>query len=188
MIPGFPSIVTRSAAVFAALILMVSACSDSTRPGDLEGPTDANPQLQAAAVVADIDIKPLACPNPLSPNSKGKLSVALLGSDVFDVSEVDASTLLLAGVAPLRATVEDISSPAPGADCDCHIGAPDGFDDLSLKFPTPDIVAAIGNVGGGSEVVLTLTGTLLDGTPFEAADCVLVVGPPAHVRLNIQTD
>ncbi|UCG51252.1 MAG: hypothetical protein JSW58_13805 [Candidatus Latescibacterota bacterium] len=54
----------------------------------------------------------------------------------------------------------------------------DGFDDLDLKFPTGDVIAALGAVSTGEVVVLTLTGSLDDGTTFEARDCVRIVGKP----------
>jgi hypothetical protein len=45
-----------------------------------------------------------------------------------------------------------------------------------LKFNRADIVPGLGAVHHGDEVVLTLTGELLDGTSIEGADCVNIVG------------
>lgn len=106
------------------------------------------------------------------------LPVAILGSDVADVQDIDASSLLLEGVAPLRWRVSDVAGPAGGEVCDCGRDGPDGFDDLTFKFKTQEIVATLGDRIWGEEVVLTLTGSLLDGTPFEAADCVVLRGAP----------
>ncbi|MCK5606888.1 hypothetical protein KAR91_33610, partial [Candidatus Pacearchaeota archaeon] len=124
-----------------------------------------------------LDIKPGSCPNPINPKSKGKLPVAILGTAEFDVLDIDVSSLLLEGVAPIRSSIEDVSAPVDtGDECDCTEEGPDSYDDLTLKFSTQEIVAAIGPVSPGDEKVFTITGTLLDGTPFEASDCVVVVG------------
>jgi hypothetical protein len=81
----------------------------------------------------------------------------------------------LEDVAPLRWSEEDVASPFDGELCDCTTEADDGFDDLTLKFDTQEIVAALGEVDDGDELVLTLTGNLLDGTPIEGKDCVLIL-------------
>jgi hypothetical protein len=44
-----------------------------------------------------IDIKPQSFPNPLNVKSKGVLPVAILGTEDFDVSEIDVSSILLEG-------------------------------------------------------------------------------------------
>ncbi|NIW45011.1 MAG: T9SS type A sorting domain-containing protein, partial [Gammaproteobacteria bacterium] len=81
----------------------------------------------------------------------------------------------LEGVSPLRSAMEDVSAPVTNPDeCDCTTNGPDGFDDLTLKFDTQDIVAALGPVDHGDEVTLTLTATLLDGTNIEGKDCVVI--------------
>lgn len=130
----------------------------------------------------DLDIKPGSCPNPLTPMSQGVIPAALLGSATFDLSQVDVSTLALEGVAPIRVSIDDVGSPIadPKDDCDCEGSAPDGFDDLTLKFDTQDIISALGPLTGGDVIELTLTGELLDGTPFTASDCMRVnrTGPP----------
>ena len=62
-------------------------------------------------------------------------------------------------------------------------GLGDGWLDLTLKFATRDVAAAIGTRGVGDAVPLTLTGSYMDelsfstgGMPFEAPDFVTVVG------------
>ena len=146
-----------------------------------------------------LDIKPRSCPNPLNvkifdkeppPNSKlkkgGVLPVAVLG---YDVSLIDVSSLLLEGVAPLRHSYEDVSTPVQNGDeCDCTSAGPDGTMDLTLKFLTRDIAAAIGAVSDGDEIALTLTGQLLDGTPFEASDCVRILSKREDPSLSADSD
>jgi hypothetical protein len=123
-----------------------------------------------------LDIKPESCPNPINTSSKGVLPVAILGTADFDVTEIDISTLLLAGVAPIRSSIEDVASPlVDGEECECTTEGPDGLLDLTLKFMTQEIIHAMGSVANDEFRTLTITGTLLDGTPFEASDCVRIV-------------
>jgi hypothetical protein len=135
----------------------------------------------------DVDIKPTSCPNPLNLKSRGVLPVAILGTATFDVTDIDIATIRLAGVAPLRSGLEDVATPLDdGDDCDCNEEGADGFTDLTLKFSTTEIVDAFVFALGEKEygpknaepdiLVLTLTGELLDGTPIEGSDCVVLRG------------
>ena len=127
----------------------------------------------------NVDIKPGSCPNSLNLGSKGVLPVAILGTDDFDVTEVDMATVELVGVSPLRGNIEDVATPigSPGDPVeDCHDLESDGLLDLSLKFDNRDIVGAIGCVQSGDVLVLMLTGNLNDGTPIEGEDIIIVRG------------
>ena len=124
-----------------------------------------------------LDIHPGSCPNPINVGSPGLTPAALLGTADFDVTEVDPSTLRLAGVASTRWNMEDVATPlVDGMRCECTTAGPDGYTDLTLKFSTQALVAAIGPVNEGDVVVLTITGEFWDGTPFEAPDCVVIHG------------
>ena len=141
-----------------------------------------------------LDIHPRSCPNPFNiiwlenidkGNEKGNaimkkggvMPAAIVGTESFDVTEIDVSTLLLEGVAPLRSSYEDVTRPVTSInECACATGGPDGFVDLTLKFSRQEIAATIGPSEVNDVVELTLTGTLTDGTPFEASDCVTIVG------------
>lgn len=127
-------------------------------------------------IEVELDIKPQSCPNPLNTTSRGVLPVAVLGTANFDVNDIDISTVQLEGVSPDRSDIEDVATPVSNGqdDCDCTSDGADGFDDLTLKFDTQEIVAALGSVNDGDEVVLTLTGQLNDGTPIEGKDCVII--------------
>jgi hypothetical protein len=143
-----------------------------------------------------IDIKPGSCPNPLNLKEKGVFPVAILGLEDFDVTQIDPATVRLfrKGVAdpievlPVRWSLEDAGIPyAPyigrmGA-YDCleyypdEYGRFDGYLDLSLKFTSQDVVAALGQVYAGDVLVLQLTAKLKEefgGTGFVGEDVVII--------------
>jgi hypothetical protein len=136
-----------------------------------------------SAIEVAIDIKPESCKNPLNVRSRGSLRAAILGSSTFDVTTIVPSSIRVLGVAaPAKTSLKDLATSfgprtgeAKASDC-IHRG-PDGFRDLALKFGTEEIVGALGNVRDGDVVVLTLTGTLRDGTVFSGEDVVLILNP-----------
>ena len=121
-----------------------------------------------------IDIKPQSCPNPLNTKIKGVLPVAILGTADFDVTTIDPASILLQGVAPIRWSIEDVSTPVADEQNDCTTEGADGYDDLALKFDSQEVVDALGIVGDGDKVVLILTGELFDGTIIEGEDCIII--------------
>lgn len=130
-----------------------------------------------------VDIKPTSCPNPLNVNSGGVLPVAILGTASFDAAQVDASTVRLEGVEPLRWNLEDVAAPYTGGisdppdRIDCTTDGPDGILDLSLKFDSKDVVAALGPIEDGDVIVVQLTGQLIDGTEIVGEDVVWIIKP-----------
>lgn len=135
------------------------------------------------ALVIAVDIKPASCPNPLHVKSDGVLPVAILGSDSFDVTTIDATSIRLNGVGPIRHSFEDVAAPGLDiADCNCVEDGPDDFLDLTLKFETQQIVETLGEVEHGDAITLDLTGVLYDETPIEGADCILIRG--RHKPIN----
>ncbi len=135
------------------------------------------PVMCTPIVEVALDIKPGGCPNPLNVKSKGVLPAAILGTEDVDVTMIDPTSIRLAGVEPLRSSIEDVAAPVADAnECDCTTAGPDGYADLTLKFESQAIIEAIGEVNDGQIVALPVTGVLTDGTPIEGADCVLVFG------------
>lgn len=147
----------------------------------------------SAPTIANLDIKPDSCPNPVNPTSKGVLPVTLVGSIDFDVTMVDLDSLTLArgdgvgeSITPLsnrrgpRIDIEDVTTPVSDEPCMCHNLSGDGIDDLSLKFSTAVLSRAfmLNTLPDGETIELVLRGTLQDGTTLEATDCIVIPGTP----------
>jgi len=150
-----------------------------------------------------VDIKPTSCPNPINTKSNGVTPVAILGTLDFDVTQIDPTTVTLAGASPLRWDWEDVATPTGKEDCDldCITFGPDGYPDLTLKFNTQELLDNIGTVESfevdeealesgvdnqvttingeilfdGACLVIQLEGLLLDGTPIIGEDVVRIL-------------
>ena len=130
-----------------------------------------------------VDIKPTSCPNPLNVKSKGVLPVAILGTDSFNATQVDPSTITLQGVAPIRWAIADVAapySPYIGKEScqNCTTAGPDGYSDLTLKFDAQAIVDVLGEAQDGDCVKLIITGWLngeFGGGPIIGEDLVWIL-------------
>jgi hypothetical protein len=128
---------------------------------------DTGPEI----IPAKVDIKPGNCMNPLNIRSRGVLRVAIHTDENLDATQVDHTTVLLMGVAPLAHDLEYVS------DCSSDEPEEDGLD-LVLKFDTAAIVKAIGDVDDGTVMTLQLTGKLYDGREISGEDAVAILGKP----------
>lgn len=127
----------------------------------------------------DIDIKPGSCPNPYNakPAKGGVLPAAILGTEEFDVGEIDLATVTLEGIAPIMTAFEDVATPAEeGGDCACTAEGADGYMDLIMKFDSRTVTGFLGSVSEGDEIAITISGRLVDGSSFEGYDCMVIVG------------
>jgi hypothetical protein len=115
-----------------------------------------------------IDIKPgPTALNCIKDTSKGKLPVAILGSEDFDVTCVDVSTVkidddddpLTDGVYPWSSSYKDINE--------------DGVTDLVLHFKTQDC-----SILFGDDKTLFITGQTTGGDNFRGSDLIYLTGGP----------
>lgn len=133
-----------------------------------------------------IDIKPGSCPNPINLKEKGVVSIAVLGSDKFNTTDIDPSSVSIGrvgieevAVPSIRWSLEDVATPFPGEPCACHDLIGDGILDLVLKFEAQSLVGTLeldGVVGG--EIPLRLTGRIEEesgGKRFKGEDCIKVL-------------
>lgn len=153
-----------------------------------------------------IDIKPGSCPNSLNLKDKGVLTVAALGTENFDVTTIDPTTISLShegigSTSPTRWSYEDVATPFMGSACDCNDLNGDGYTDLTLKFDVQTLITALGLTDfAGNTIPINLTGSLKEedgGSAIEGADCLKIIGsskqPPMlfdegntrHVMLDI---
>lgn len=122
-----------------------------------------------------VDIKPGSCPNPLNLKSNGVLPIAILGTEDFDVSDIDPATVRMEGMSPLRWSYEDVSTPYEGEVCGCTNSTGDGYMDLTLKFDTEELIESFALNGYSGEAILNVTAELTDGTPVRGEDCIKIL-------------
>jgi hypothetical protein len=112
-----------------------------------------------------IDIQPGSEVNSINLCSNGAVPVAILGSDTFDVSNVNTETVRLA-----EASVKVVGRKDPNTLCNHEDVNGDLFVDLTCHYVTTDIAAL-----DGESTVATVNGELLDGTPIEGSDSINIV-------------
>jgi predicted alpha/beta superfamily hydrolase len=147
------------------------------------GAADNDPDCESAldpsesAVPVQIDIKPWSDPNAIDPFSRGAVPVALLGSEAFDVSDVDVTTLAFGpeGAAPAF----DLTNPLVYWLSHWDVNG-DGTDDLLSYYHAAETGIAMGD----SEACLT--GETFDGVSFEGCDAVATMMAPWSCGLGAE--
>jgi hypothetical protein len=152
-----------------------------------------------------LDVRPGECPNRLAKNSDGDLRVALLGSLTLDVQRVEPTSLRLTrsdgvggAVTPLLGpagpslSVEDLAAPFSGRhECACEPTRSDGYLDLAMSFSSGEVlqVLQLSGMPDFTDVSLTLDGTLQDGSPWQARDCLRLLPPyPGIPALQVDSN
>jgi len=145
-----------------------------------------------------VDIKPGSCPNPFNLKQKGVVPVAILGSDILEVSQLDPESVRLclengeACIEPIRVELVDAGIPCMDCeDCNCTaysqscdeegVCGYDGILDLNLKFNSTELAAMLRDAGHapGDIVPLTIKANypIHDPDPvvLEGQDCIVIV-------------
>ena len=184
-------------AVFALLVAgaedQVGRPSEDTPGRDNfhgHGRINALRTLLALGAVLPLDVMPGSCPNPLDTKGQGVFPVLLLGTTLVDVAGVDVASVRISradgvggdagaarGPSGPNAILADLATTVSGEPYDCGALLGDGTLDLSLKFSTPDVVAALALAAlpNGTSVDLVLRGAFVDGRTFVAYDSVTLV-------------
>jgi hypothetical protein len=138
--------------------------ADSIKDGFVRNCDDApnGGSAQSAPLPEEVlvDIKPGSDPNSINPSLDGDLPVAILGSESFDVADVDVTTLAFGpSAAPLDHShgphFEDVNG--------------DGLTDLLAHYRVEETGIGFGDIEA------CVTGETLDGWPFEGCDGVRTV-------------
>ena len=118
------------------------------------------------SIEVDLDIKPGSFTNSINPKSMGVVPVAILGSDTFDVTTVDVTTLAFGpgGAAPRH----DLTDASVYADHLQDVND-DGLTDLVSHYRQKET----GLTSGDTEACLTGEA---GGIPLEGCDSVRVLG------------
>jgi hypothetical protein len=170
------------------MFLAVTSCNSASGGDDLAGPDCFDPELSwdvtrcslstphlcrnaqifleltsdATEPVA-IDIKPGSDRNFIRPFGRKLIPVALLGSDTFDVADVDVTTLAFGpdGASPAF----DLTNPFVYWLSHRDVNH-DGKKDLLSSYRSAETGIALGDTES------CLSGETLDGTPFEGCDAI----------------
>jgi len=110
----------------------------------------------AGPLVIGIDIIPAKFPNFINPLCPSPIPVALLGSEEFDVLDVDENTLAFgpSGASATGSELDDVDF--------------DGFLDLVNNYLQDQTGI------GPADTQACLTGALLDGTPFQGCESIVI--------------
>lgn len=144
---------------------------DVVADGSVEAQKSVTMHVPGCQIEVGIDIKPGSYPNSFNLNGSGTIPVAVLGSEDFDVDDIDLTSLQFGGMevkvkknGTIQCAYDDVSGDFTKPE-----GDPDGYTDLVCHF-VDDPAMWVGGDG-----TATLTGQLLDGTPFEGSDSTNIV-------------
>ena len=120
--------------------------------------------VETGVIPIDIDIKPGSDPNAINLGSKGLISVAIISSESFDATQVDADTVELAGTSlAIRGKGNNFMSHEEDVNGD-------GLIDLVVHVETQNLDPGLFQDGRA-----TITGTTLNGEAFEGSDEIIIL-------------
>ena len=135
-------------------------------------------------IIAPVDIKPGYCPNLLEVYGGDVVSVAILGTDRFDVTEIARDSVRIQEIPPVRSEQRDVARPfrlykwqvsgkKVKADY-CTDEGPDGRLDLVAYFNKEDILKAVGSTRSGDVLLLRVTARHKSGAQIVGQDVVVI--------------
>lgn len=162
------------------------------RVTDNDGLTDeatADLLIRDNRIFVYVDISPGRCPNRINLNNKRVLWVAIPGTDSFDATTIDPSTIRLTrphvdcSVPPIRWKYVDAATPFDNVTlmpCACHALKGDGRSDLVLKFDAKALIRflQLDTLPKNTILPLVLNGNLkaaAGGNPITGQDCVKII-------------
>ena len=152
------------------------AVVDSFAPGFIPSGLASSAEAPSTSVGVEIDFRPRNCVNFLNLNSNSMVPVVLLGTDAFDVGQVNVASVRVEGLEPVRTVYRDRGAPGQ-----CR-GLPDGVLDLVVVMKAAELLAVLHDRGvpmlHGMRVSVEVDGILHDGTPFAGRDDVFLKGSP----------
>ena len=155
-------------------------------PNADQADSDGDGVGDACFIQVYVDLEPGACPSTLDMKGEGPVTLAILGTDKFNASDIDLQTVrlgrldVMARVAPTVGwEYKDVATPYQGEICGCGAQGGDGLKDLILQFYLQPIVETLDleNVRGGT-VPLEVTGYLKEdrgGKLIRGQDCTKVI-------------
>lgn len=155
----------------------------------------------SAACQTSVDVHPTSCPNPVNTTSNGVVPAAILGTGDFDVNDINVSAGVkmqlrsdygVAGtpfVSGYNFAFEDVSTPedlsAYNGICNLPKGAcneygPDGYLDLTVKFPTQSkggsygVADLLSGFAKGTAVTVIISWKMNNGQEWFGRDVIVV--------------
>jgi hypothetical protein len=126
-------------------------------------------------ISVNFDMYPRDCKNHLNVRSTQVSYAAIYGTNDFDATTINRTTVKINGVSPIYTRIADLASPfVKNNPCDCAVTARDRTNDLELRFETWVLAATFPEVAHNQTVPITITGKLNNGTYFEGTDCVVI--------------
>ncbi len=121
----------------------------------------------------DIDVKPGSVRNPVNVKSQGVIPVVIFTTAEFDASQINGSSVQLAGTDADRFALEDVDG--------------DGDLDMILHFDTQAVIESLEvNLASGDSELITvvLTGETIDGVAIQGFDSIDFFRPGKGPRQN----